>query len=396
MIKYSMVRSFPQRFDYYFTFLSGSYSGKTLLFAVSLLSVICISSAGKPPVKTKIIKLQAVPALLKPTEFYVAGIVDDRNDRTSIGKLVLFGSNEQAETFIANLEGGCQQAINKFVNSSISQNAKLRPVVIRLKKLTIAENAANAGRIEGHVNLIISFELKRGDDTLHLLDYTGGVKYNRLVKQTEVIEPALSKSLQAAFKYFNNWISRNAGENEKLAKTLTISLTDFSGNSGDDTIYYSKSRPLKWNDFTGKIQRSKYAAVVAPGFGYDEEKEVVDGVIRIKMAVKVYVAKSGSWVKEGSRDTYSLNHEQRHFDLVKLVAERFKQKLHPGSLPIGNYDGIINFEYIESYREMNNLQKKYDEETRHGLDRVAQDRWNQYIDKELQMLPAGKNNLTSR
>ena len=59
---------------------------------------------------------------------------------------------------------------------------------------------------------------------------------------------------------------------------------------------------------------------------------------------------------------------------MKLLSE----KLNPD-----NYEGIINFEYLEFYREMNRLQERYDQETNHGINKAKQDEWNRWIDAQL-------------
>jgi hypothetical protein len=53
--------------------------------------------------------------------------------------------------------------------------------------------------------------------------------------------------------------------------------------------------------------------------------------------------------KNGARTPYSLNHEQRHFDIVKLVMEHFKQQLLKEKFTVDNYDGPINVQYLDSF-----------------------------------------------
>ena len=187
-------------------------------------------------------------------------------------------------------------------------------------------------------------------------------------------------------EYINTWMNQQANTNIKLAKGVKISFTDFTEKPEGDTIYYSFARPLTWNDFQSKIpaDKEKYEAEVFPSFGYEEKTQLVNGIINIRLAVKASLPKSACWVKENSRNSYTLNHEQRHFDLAKIVTEHFKKKLKAADdLTVENYDGPINVEYLESYREMHNLQKQYDDETHHGIDHSAQQRWNEKIDKEL-------------
>jgi hypothetical protein len=48
-----------------------------------------------------------------------------------------------------------------------------------------------------------------------------------------------------------------------------------------------------------------------------------------------------------------------------------------------NYEALLNMQYLDSYRDMNVMQKAYDDETNHGINQSAQDTWNAKIDKEL-------------
>ena len=120
--------------------------------------------------------------------------------------------------------------------------------------------------------------------------------------------------------------------------------------------------------------------------GYNENVTLVNGIVNVAIAVKTYMPKSAAWVKGGAGTDHSLNHEQRHFDIAKIVAERFKRKILAENLPVDNFDGPINVEYLEIFREMDRLQKKYDGETNHGTDPAAQTRWNERIDRELREL----------
>jgi hypothetical protein len=65
------------------------------------------------------------------------------------------------------------------------------------------------------------------------------------------------------------------------------------------------------------------------------------------------------------------------------VSEKFKRQMLAEVLPVLNYDGSINTAYFDALREMDRIQKQYDNETGHGANTWAQERWNAYIDKEL-------------
>jgi hypothetical protein len=59
-----------------------------------------------------------------------------------------------------------------------------------------------------------------------------------------------------------------------------------------DTIYYSPSRPITWDDFKDKRNvNSSYAAAVMPGLGFTEQTSINKGVISNRIAMKVYLPK---------------------------------------------------------------------------------------------------------
>jgi len=319
-------------------------------------------------------------------EFYVANVADDRDDRRAVAWLLLPVSTTNtipAASYSADLKGGSLPAIKQFINTALPPNQLLRPVTIRIKKLRLDEVVLPGGNVEGKLKISLSFYLQRDEQQIHLIDYTGSAGYNRPAGQLLNVEPVLRHALEYGLTYFNTWINREADTNIKLAKGARIVFTDYTEQPEGDTIYYSPKRPLRWDDFQAKPIGGKYEAEVFPSIGYNEEVEVVKGIVNVKLAVKAYVPKSACWVRPGSRNDYSLNHEQRHFDIVKIIAERFKQKLRAEKLTVENYDGPINVQYLELFHEMNVMQDQYDDETKHGIDPFVQQQWNEKIDKEL-------------
>jgi hypothetical protein len=326
---------------------------------------------------------EQLPVITK--EFYVANVADDRDDQREVAWLlpVSAAGAIPASQYTADLKGGTLAALKQFVNFALPPNRSLRPVVIHIRKLRIEESVLPGGSVEGKLKISLSFYLQKEDQQIHLIDYTGSAGYNRPAGQMIDVEPVLRHALQYGLTYFNTWINREADTNIKLAKGARIIFTDYTEQPEGDTIYYSAKRPLRWDDFRAKPIGGKYEAEVFPSIGYTEEVEVLKGIVNVKLAVKAYVPKSACWVKPDSRNDYSLNHEQRHFDIVKIIAERFKQKLRAEKLTVDNYDGPINVQYLESFHEMNVMQDQYDDETRHGTNTFIQQQWNEKIDKEL-------------
>ncbi len=361
-----------------------------LLLILPLLALLF--AAGKPVANPTTIVLRNEPLPFTPKEFYIADVVDARINRKAVAYLVPMSANPQqvAKAVPVDLQGGGHTAIKQYMRESLRRNTALRPVVVRLKEAKVTETPVN-GRVEGQIAINMAFELRRDGETVPLVEYKGGAKYIRSANQVSIVEPALRKSLGNALLYLNTWMNQEADRNEKLAKGIKVTFTDYVSSLEDDSVFYTSKRPLTWADFKGAPSKpSQYAAAVMPGFAYEGRSEVSNGIVHLNLLMKVFMLQSSSWVKEHARDEYSLNHEQRHFEIAKLVAERFKKRITPDSLTVADYNSIIQYKYIESFREMNHLQEQYDTETRHGLDQLAQERWNKRIDEELKAFKVKK------
>jgi len=316
--------------------------------------------------------------------FYIKRINDERADETAVAWIVPSKPLTTTATIPIDFRGGAIDAITKFIDFNFPKNVAYHKIVIYLKKFDAVETPAANGQVDGHVTLEFSFSREADQEKdISLGSYRGSTVYHRTIGNAQDIEPTLRHMLQNGLVYINNWMIKQSGSNINLAKKVEISFTDFTEQPENDTVYYAVNRPLTWDDFQSKTPDTKYDALVFASIGYDEQVKVENSVINVLLSMKVFVPKSACWAKENDRNDYSLNHEQRHFDIAKIIAERFKQKLKTENLPVVNYDGLINMDYLDTYREMDALQKQYDDETNHGANQSAQQRWNFKIDMEL-------------
>ncbi|HEY8930870.1 MAG TPA: hypothetical protein VIM55_16815 [Mucilaginibacter sp.] len=355
-----------------------------------VISLISFSSFQTTPQGINTIILQDEHLTITPKVYYISKITDERTGKSPIASLVAAPATKGAspKTYTTDLQNGAISSVKHFIEHNLPRNTTLRPLVISLKQISIKENALTGNRVEGHVNIFFSFGIDRGEDldVLPLASYNGSAVYNRDITQTQNIEPTLRRVLVNGLSYLDTWMNQQAGTNIKLAHAVMVSFSDYDDKAEGDSIYYSSKRPLTWADFQSKIPASRYEAEVFPTLGYDEHAEVIKGVVNLHIAVKACLPKSAAWAKPGAQTSYTLNHEQRHFDIVKIAAEHFKQKIRARKLPPENYDGPINEAYLNAYREMNDLQKQYDTETAHGTNTAEQQKWNEKIDRELKEL----------
>lgn len=332
-----------------------------------------------------LIDFQAGPASIKPTRFYILRVDDERKDKTSLGKLAIMSNSitKLASVLPLQIKGG-GVAVTTFIANSLPANKALKPLVIKLQMLDVDEKLITGGRAEGRIKIAMQFGLYRNYEFIKLDDYSASSTYQRSVGAAQLIEPFLNQVINNGLKYIETWINSQANKNILLANSVTIIFTDHKDKAEGDTIYYDINRPLKWTDFQGKPHSSKNAAEIFASLGYDEDVKLSNGLINVKLDIKVYVPKSACWVRSGGLDNNSLMHEQRHFDIVKLVSERFKRRILNEKLSTDNYDGPINMAYLDALREIYQLQTQYDSETSHGVDANQQQQWNLRLEKELQ------------
>ncbi|MBC3541324.1 hypothetical protein ACFSC6_14910 [Rufibacter sediminis] len=347
---------------------------------------LVMSGAGQPVSQQEPLVLKSEQLPFQTKEFYIADVIDERQNPKAIGLLVT-SVTPAAVTKTVDLQGGSVTAIKKYIKESFSHNPAARPVIMRLKEYQVTEKAAAGGRVEGQIQISAAFEVQREGKKLHLFNYKSGARYARPVTNATAVEPTLRKTLSESLRYLTGWIDQEAAHNEKLARKIQVHFEDYKQHQDDDTLFYDPDRPLNWSDFQGGSRISQnYAASIFPGLSNDIESTVENGVIQVRVFTKPYILRSLSKVLPDARTEYTLNHEQRHFDILKLVSEHYKQRLRPEKLTLEDYESIIKYQYLEALWEMDRLQKQYDGETNHGLNRMAQEKWNQKIDQELRAL----------
>lgn len=95
--------------------------------------------------------------------------------------------------------------------------------------------------------------------------------------------------------------------------------------------------------------------------------------------------KNESWIKEQYKNEEILKHEQGHFDIAHIFAKKLEKNLKEKRFTAKDINNI-NAVYDNFLAMMNEVQVRYDEETRGGLNRGAQLRWRRFIEGELELV----------
>jgi len=352
-------------------------------FSVFVLIFNALLAVGQPPPRPLMLPSRSGYA---PERFFVADVRDERPQPGAVG--TIFGEavpNGPAPKPVP--LPLAPDALDRFLKSARRPDTIRWAVVARVKKLQFAEKAASPARqADGQLTALLAFDLLRNGQRAHLTDFEGGARYSRGLGPTELHGTLLRQTLEAGLKYLDQWLRLNAPTQEVLAKRVRLTFNPGFTGSPDkgDTVFYDPRRPLTWDDFRAAPRSGKnYGAAVFSSFGYEATARTANGVVEVAMTLKVYQLKNSSWAWPMAKHDYALRHEQLHFDITRLVAERFREKLLAENLQPDEYDSRIQFLFLESFREMNKLQEQYDDETAHSINRAAQSRWDDKITGEL-------------
>ncbi len=336
----------------------------------------------EPPLVLRPAKPDFVPVL-----FRVVAVRDERAAHPAVAWLLPLTGGVNAGARPVELRGGTEAAVREFVAGTLPLRPAARyAVTVRVLALEVRETAVSGSpQAAGDIRVHLAFDWQNSEgQTITLTEYRSGARYRRPLPDRAVVAPALSQALLGGLRYFNQWLTTADAHDVRLATAVHPAFRYETRQTEPDTLFYDPTRPLAWPDFTGPPRpRGRYAAAVFPGFAYQARPRLLNGTLELDVQLKIFVVRSSSWVTEGQRTAYNLNHEQRHFDIVRLVAERFRRKATPDSLTVRDYQSILGWQYLASFREMNHLQDQYDQETAGGTDTAAQQRWNQRIEAEL-------------
>lgn len=332
--------------------------------------------------------LDNLPVGFKPDEFYISAVHDERGTKGPIARLLVGNQTNKMIARQVDLQNGPVTAISRYLHKNLQKDQSLTAVVMGIKELNIKETALSDGNVSGKVVLKASFGLPKDYGVEALVTTQYNINYVRSPGLSPQLEGYVRSILKSSLLYFNNWMNANVKSDPRLAKSVRFTFSDYTEKNEGDTIYYSPKRKLRWDDFQSRnISSSKYQALVMPGIGYNQEAKIVNGVVHVHISVKTYLPKSAAWSRATGRDAYTLNHEQRHFDIVKIISEQFKEKVRHAELKPDTYDAFLNMQYLDSFRDMHSMQKAYDKETSHGLNRIAQASWDEKIDTLLRVKP---------
>lgn len=152
-------------------------------------------------------------------------------------------------------------------------------------------------------------------------------------------------------------------------------------NQPEDTLHWRKDRKLSWDDFQGEPDLNSTGMAGTSSGLVTESKYTSDSTISI--IVRAVFFKNVSWVKDGYKDSATLNHEQRHFDITEVYARLTTAAFKKYKYNKTTVNSDINRIFDSFINEKNKIQALYDKETTKPINNHRQKEWDKKIDKWL-------------
>lgn len=354
--------------------------GNWLKNLTRLISGLCLAGSLQAQGPVVVTSLPETVLNLKAKNRYFLSDVLDKRKRSGIllGHII----NKTNSTRL-DLDQSLENAAFRYWSRSLPDHGQEKiPLVVRINSLYFSENRVAPGKVKGESAVAVDFFWYRNKEIVPLTTYKARSEYTRPEHST-VHEAYLDKMLGDAMVYFDKWMTANDGKNIALVRGVRLTIEQDDLPAKADTVFYNPERPLVYSDFKAAPKPGKYAAMVFTSISYEGSSSMSGNYLDVLVKLKVYLVKSMSWMHPESRNPAVLKHEQTHFDIARISAERFKKKLSALPLTLEDHDSEIQYQFLDSYREMHELQKAYDSETRHGLHTENQRRWEEMVSREL-------------
>jgi predicted secreted Zn-dependent protease len=160
---------------------------------------------------------------------------------------------------------------------------------------------------------------------------------------------------------------------------LFVWIASLSGKPDNDVIIWTSQTKLTWSDFKEKEQKqSDHVAMSKCGISmkttYPEGKRA-----KPEYSVFAYFEPNASWYIHDKVDGQVLQHEQLHFDIAGLFAIKMNRVLNGKAFTPSHARHTFD-RLFATYKQ---TQQQYDNETKNGLDKMAQKRWEKFIYNQL-------------
>lgn len=166
--------------------------------------------------------------------------------------------------------------------------------------------------------------------------------------------------------------------------TVQVFMENKTAPETSDTIFYNFDRKLAWKDFMGNPPSGvPWGAMTSSGFSFNTSVNINGDNIDITVGIFTFFNKHDSWKKPDINSDYHLEHEQHHFDITRLYAQKLLEEIRKANFTSSNIKQLLNSFFDKVYNENIAMQHQYDAETKNSMDVQEQTKWNQKISDEI-------------
>ena len=161
-----------------------------------------------------------------------------------------------------------------------------------------------------------------------------------------------------------------------LISVFAFTNINNSTNTNTQVINWCEGHDLKWKDFKGRVPvTSSHAAQTAYEVGFDVNMSAG----KLNFIVTCNFLPNKSWVRKKDANDYILRHEQLHFDIAEIYARKIRKELNEADITVQNLQAKVDKIYNKNWSALTKMQRDYDQETKHSINKKEQAEWDAKI-----------------
>ena len=142
-----------------------------------------------------------------------------------------------------------------------------------------------------------------------------------------------------------------------------------------DRIEWQSNKTLSWDDFKGQPNgRGSFVASTSSGMS---QSYVIgsNGVLNKKEThVKAHFYPEYSWYRAKDTTALLLKHEQTHFDITEIHARLLNARIQSYAFTSNSKEEVKDL-YEQAEKERRAMQKAFDKETNHSINKDVEKQW---------------------
>ena len=176
----------------------------------------------------------------------------------------------------------------------------------------------------------------------------------------------------------------------RIGLWVAVVLSSASSLRAQDLIEWSTERPLSMQDFKGRPPADSSRASLSwlnidVSWQCEGHTLVADVRATFDPGRSWWRPAEDGWQAANQRDRRLLEHEQLHFDLAEIAARKLRKRFEDLEDACADPAAQAELQPVvaEIDRELQEEQRRYDRETDHGTNHVAQEGWRRTIRRRL-------------